>query len=367
MRPTSCEIDLDAIAKNVRTLAELAAPTPLCAVVKANGYGHGAVPVAKAAIAAGASWLAVALVEEGVELRQAGIDVPILVLSEPHADGMAAIVEHQLTPSVYTIGGIEALAREASSSPGPVPVHIGLDTGMRRVGAEPSTLEATVAEVRRHRSLQLDAIWTHCPVADEPDNPFTDEQLARFNSAVAPFEGVSQHVANSAAALTRPDRDAMMMRCGISIYGIDPDALLAGVVELHPAMTLRSEVSFVKQVEAGEGVGYGLSFVTTAPTTIATVPIGYADGVRRDLGHRGGEVLIGGKRHPIIGVVTMDQLMVDVRDAEVHPGDEAILVGSQGDETILAADVASQLGTIPYEIICAVSSRMPRNYSGGAA
>ena len=343
----------------METLRALVQPTPLCAVVKANGYGHGAAEVARTVLSAGATWLAVATVEEGVELRQAGIDAPILVLSEQNASLQEA-VDFGLTPTVYTLDGVAALDAIAKDGE-PLKVHVGLDTGMRRVGVEPDELATVLEAVQSSNTLEVEAAWTHCPVADEPDNPFTDGQLSRFDAAVAASE-LPTHVANSAVAFTRPDRNAFMVRCGISLYGIDPDPALAGQVELRPALTLRSQVTFAKRIEAGEAVGYGHRWTATEPTGIATVPIGYADGVRRDLGLRGGGVLIGGKRHRIVGVVAMDQLMVDVGDHEVAVGDEVILIGSQGDEQITAWDVATTLDTIAYEVICAIGKRVPRHY-----
>ena len=362
MRPTSCDIDLQAIRDNVGALASLVTPTPLCAVVKANGYGHGSVQVALAALEAGASWLAVALVEEGVELRDAGIDAPILLLSEATPSAADTVVDRGLTPTVYSDAGIAAISAAAHGR-GPIDVHLCVDSGMRRVGVELSDMEACATAISDDPDLELSAIWTHCPVADEPGNDFTDEQLRRFSGAAdAHGIDVDVHVANSAVALTRPTTPGLMVRCGIAIYGIAPASELAGLVDLRPAMTVRSEVSFVKSVPAGQGVGYGHRYTTGSDSTIVTVPIGYADGVRRDLGLRGGHVLIGGMRHPIVGVVTMDQLMVDVGGTTVAVGDEVILLGRQGNEQITATEIAEQLGTIPYEIVCAISSRMPRRY-----
>lgn len=358
MRPTWCEISLGAVTRNVETLRALVDPTPLCAVVKANGYGHGSVEVAKAALSAGASWLVVAIVEEGVELRAAGIDAPILVLTEQDSSSLEDLVNHQLTPTLYTAQGVAALDTAAT---GPIKVHVGLDTGMRRVGVEPDGLAAFLQIVESSANLEVEALWTHLPVADEPDNDFTDGQLARFDTATGP-SGLPTHTANSAGAFTRPERDAFMVRCGISLYGIDPDPALEGMVELEPALTLRSQVTFAKRIDAGEAVGYGHRWTASEPTGLVTVPIGYADGVRRDLGLRGGQVLIGGMRHPIVGVVTMDQLMVDVGDHEVAVGDEVILIGSQGDEQITAEEMAATVDTIPYELICAISERVPRRY-----
>lgn len=359
MRPTSCLISPESIRRNVVTLRDRVAPTPLCAVVKANGYGHGAVVAANAALEGGATWLAVAIAEEGVELRRAGIDAPILVLSEQDASSNGDIIEAGLTPTLYTPGGIDAFDRAADGY-GPIRVHVGVDTGMRRVGSEPNDLRATVAAIEGSKNLKLEAIWTHCPVADEPDNPFTDGQLARFDEVTNDID-IETHAGNSAVAFTRPNRAASMVRCGISIYGIDPDPAIAGIVDLEPALTLRSEVTFVKEISSGESVGYGHRWTASKPTTLVTVPIGYADGVRRDLGLRGGVVLIGGVRCPIRGVVTMDQLMVDVGSQPVTVGDEVVLIGGQGNESITASDLALTLDTIPYEIVCAISARVPRH------
>lgn len=364
MRPTSCEIDLSAISHNVRVLRDLVDPTPFCAVVKANGYGHGVIPVAQAALDAGAAWLAVALVEEGIELRNAGIDAPILLLSEPRAAAMEAVVEHTLVPSLYTAAGVAAMS-SAASGKGPVAVQVLVDTGMRRVGVEVENVPALLELISSSRDLIVDGVWTHCPVADAPDNPFTESQLDGFDRLISELPtGTPQHVANSATAITRPARAAAMVRGGIAMYGIDPDVAIAGRVPLKPALRLSSAVSFVKQIAAGEGVGYGLRWTAPDATTIATVPIGYADGVRRDLGLRGGTVLIGGAHHPIVGVVTMDQLMVDVGAAPVNTGDEVVLIGSQGEASITAADVAAVLDTIPYEVVCAIGGRVPRTYVG---
>jgi len=362
MRPTLCHIDLSAIAANVATLKASAA-APLCAVVKANGYGHGAIEVARAALDAGAEWLAVALVEEGIELRQEGVEAPILLLSEPTHSALPAAVEFRLTPTVYRQSTVTVLAEIAANREAPIAVHVGVDTGMRRVGAELDDLASVVDAVEAEARLRLEAIWTHCPVADEPGNAFTERQLERFSDAVAALgRDVGTHVANSAAAMTRLASGSFMVRCGIALYGIDPDPALAGVVDLVPSLSLRSEVSFIKSIRAGEAVGYGHRWTADQDTTIATVPIGYADGVRRDFGLRGGTVLIGGSAFPIVGVVTMDQLMVDVGGADVSVGDEVVLIGRQGASEQSANDVAQTLGTIGYEVVCAISSRVPRHY-----
>jgi len=365
MRPTVCEVDLGAVAHNVSKLVDHVAPTPLCAVVKADGYGHGAVEVSRVALDAGASWLAVAMPEEAAPLRAAGTDAPILVLSEPDPTSVQELVALGLVASVYTSETISALDSASADAGVITEVHLNLDTGMRRLGAHPEQVEELVAQIESSDHLRLGAVWTHCPVADEPDNPFTDSQLSRFDAAIA-STGLQTHVANSATALRFPEREALMVRCGISIYGIDPDIALAGTIDLRPALSLKSAVRFVKQIPAGESVAYGHRWTASQPTRIATVPIGYADGVRRDSGLRGREVLIRGERYPIVGVVTMDHLLVDVGvDSPIEVGEEVVLIGSQGEKTITATNVAQTLDTIPYEVVCAIGRRVPRQFVGG--
>lgn len=369
MRPTSCTVDLSAIEQNVRTLSALIAPTPLCAVVKADGYGHGAVESARAALAGGATWLAVAMVEEGVELRQAGLICPILILSEPSPDSMAAVVASELTTTIYSKPGVEALDAAASAAGVIAEAHLGVDSGMGRVGVQLDEMVSFKSWTGDHSNISLTAVWTHCPVADELQNPFTALQLERFANAAQDLvaSGLELHVANSATAITGQTSASgppMMARCGISIYGISPDDALDGMVALRPALSLRSEVSFVKTVSAGTSVGYGHQWTAGSETMVATVPIGYADGVRRDRARHGGTVLIGGQHHPIIGVVTMDQLMVDVGvDSSVAVGDEVVLIGTQGDAEILVSSIAAELQTISYEVVCALTKRVPRLYS----
>jgi alanine racemase len=367
VRPSRVEVDLDAIAANVRTLRDVAAPAPVWAVVKADGYGHGAVPVARAALAAGAAGLAVALVEEGRALRAAGVDARVLLLSEPPVTGAAAIVEARLEPTVYSAAMISALDAVGGD---PVPVHLKVDTGMHRVGCDPAEAVELATAIDRAPRLRLASVWTHLAVADEPDRPDTAAQLARFDAAVAAIEAAGiavpeRHAANSAGAIAHPAARHDLVRAGIAVYGIAPSPQLAGVVPLRPALRLVSEVAHVKVVPAGEGVSYGLRWAPEVATTVVTVPIGYADGVRRRLGALGGEVLIGGRRCPIAGTVTMDQITVDCGPgATVARGDEVVLIGRQGDERITAEEWADRLGTIGYEITCGLGPRLPRTHTG---
>ncbi len=370
MRHAWADVDLDAVRHNAATLAALAAPAELCAVVKADAYGHGAVPVARAALEGGATWLAVALVEEGAELRAAGIDAPVLVLSEPSPDQFGDLVAADLRPTVYTERGIEAAAEAAAGTgrAAPLPVHLKIDTGMHRVGAAPEDAPALAAAVGRHPGLALEGVWTHLAVAEDVGDPFTATQLERFDGALAALAaaGVDPplvHAANSAGALAHRPAHRRLVRAGIALYGIRPSPLLAGAVDLRPAMSLAAEVSFVKEVAAGEGISYGRHRRFDRPTVVATVPVGYHDGVPRRYGLTGGEVLIGGRRRPIAGVVTMDQLTVDCGDdRSVAAGDEVVLLGEQGDERIDAWEWAGKLGLIAWEVVCGIGPRVPRRY-----
>ncbi|MGZ4689013.1 MAG: alanine racemase [Acidimicrobiia bacterium] len=363
------EIDLGAVRDNVAALVRFAAPAQVLAVVKADGYGHGAVPIARAALEAGATWLGVALVEEGVELRHAGIGGPVLVLSEPAPEAAAAVVEHDLTPVVYTAGGIDSLAKAVVDlgTDVTVPVHLKVDTGMHRVGASPEEAVALAQRVIERTELDLGGVCTHLAVADEPDDPYTAEQLVRFRAVLADLEAAGVrpplvHAANSAGLLAFPDARFDLARVGIAIYGIPPVPELAGRVELRPALSLKARVSHVKHLDAGSRLSYGLRYRLERDAWIATVPIGYADGVPRNLAAVGGEVVIGGRRHPVAGTVTMDQLMVDVGDDAVAVGDEVVLIGRQGDAEVTAQEWAERLGTIPYEIVCGIGPRAPRRY-----
>jgi alanine racemase len=363
VRPTWAEVDLGAVAHNVALLVEHAAPSEVWAVVKADGYGHGAAPVARAALDAGARGLAVALVEEAVVLRDAGIDAPLLLLSEARPDELLEVAALDLHAALYTADGIAAAAAVGR----PMKVHLKVDTGMHRVGAQPEDVVALAQAIVAAPTLALEGVWTHCAVADEPDRTTTAEQLERFDAALAALaaEGIepaTTHAANSAGAIAHPAARRSFVRAGIAVYGIDPSPQLAGALPLRPALRLRSEVTLVKRVAAGEGISYGHRHTFDRDETVATVPVGYADGVRRRLGLLGQAVLIRGRRYPIVGVVTMDQLMVACGDDAVEVGDEVVLLGRQGDEEVTVAEWAEALGTIGYEITCALGPRVPRRY-----
>jgi len=368
MRPTWADVSLEAIAHNTRLLAEVVWPAKLCAVVKADAYGHGMLPVARTAVAAGAEALAVALVDEGRRLREDGIAVPVLLLSEPRPYEFAEVVEHRLTPTVYQGEGLAAAAAAAAAAGQRLPVHLKVDTGMARVGATPAEVLSMADAIAQRDTLELTGVWTHCAVADEPDNPFTGHQIERFNHLLsrlrlAGHQGFCRHMANSAVAMAHPRGRFDMVRCGIALYGIAPSPALADCLALQPAMTVRTEVSLVKNIAAGTPVSYGHRYRAPCDTQLATIPIGYADGWTRRLGTRGGEVLIGGRRRPIAGVVTMDQTMVDCGASHpVSAGDEVILLGRQGAEEITAAEIAERIDTVAYEIVCRLSRRVPLRF-----
>lgn len=354
MRPTKVEVDLGAIAHNVARFADLISPAAMCAVVKADGYGHGDVPVAETALAVGADWIAVALVEEGIRLREAGLEAPILVLSEPGPESAGEIVEWQLTPTVYSHGFIDALAATGVETG----VQLKVDTGMHRVGVKPSDMGSVIDRIQSTRVLRLDAVWTHFPVADE-DPEYTSHQIQEFGKATASLEVPMRHLANTAGAVLFPEARVDLCRIGLGIYGLHPCDQTRDLVDLKPAMRMISEVTHVQRLFAGARPSYGRVRPLESEATVVTVPVGYADGYPRG---RTGEVLIGGKRHPLAGRVTMDQILVDVGNDEVKVGDEVVLLGRQGSEEVTAEEWADDLGTITWEVVCTVGPRVPRSY-----
>lgn len=359
------EVDLNAIRSNAESLVAFCAPAALCAVVKADGYGHGAVPVAKAAIEGGAAWLAVAVVEEGLELRAAGIDSPILVLADAPRDALSEALAAGLSLTVSSessIDGLTAVGRGAA-------VHLKVDTGMHRVGCAPDEVEGLAHRISA-AGMSLDAVWTHLACADDPgQRHVTDLQLDRFEQVRSELKAAGTeprmfHAGNSAGALYHPRSRYDLVRCGISLYGYAPSdrqGAPAGV-ELTPALAIKAEVVSVRDVAAGEGVSYGWNRPPETKRRVATVPLGYADGVPRLLSGNGGSVLIRGRRRALAGTVTMDQLMVEAGD-DVQVGDEVVLLGTQGSDRISADDWARLTGTISYEILARLGPRLPRRYN----
>ena len=362
MRPSWAEIDLDAICDNVQVIAEMVAPSAVCAVVKADAYGHGDVPVAEAALEAGANLLAVALVEEGARLREAGIAAKILLLSEPPVNDAPEVIRWELTPTVYRWEFAQALSETTAA---PLPVHVKVDTGMHRVGATPGEALDLAKRITDDAHLELEGVWTHLPVADEAD-AFTNVQLERYREvlsrlAAAGIDVPMRHAANTAGAIRFPDARFDMVRTGLGLYGINPAPGVVPEIGLRPAMRIVSSVAMVRRYPPGTRPSYGRRRPLERESTVATVPIGYADGLPRSLFDTG-EVLIGGKRHRFAGNVTMDQVLVDVGDAKVDVGDEVVLIGRQGGEEITATEWAMRMGTIAYEVVCQIGPRLPRRY-----
>jgi len=364
-RPTLAEVDLEAIRHNVRTLRPPDAE--LMVVVKANAYGHGDVQVARVALEAGGTWLGVALVEEGIRLRDAGIEAPILLLSEFPADAAKDALVADLTPTVYSSANAVAVKTAAEALGRRPRVHLKVDTGMHRVGLPPPVALRFAAWLRK-QGVQVEGVWTHLARSEELDDPTTEDQLKRFQEALDALEAAGirpryRHAANSAAAIAFPESHLDLVRVGIAMYGISPGPQLDGRADLRPAMSLRSRVSFVQRLEAGEAVSYGHRYRLERQSMIVTVPIGYADGYVRALSNVG-QVLIRGRRYPVAGTITMDQLLVDCGGDPVQAGDEVVLFGRQGQEEIRAEEVAGWIGTIGYEVVCAVSARVPREHRG---
>jgi alanine racemase len=360
-RPTWAEVDLEAIRHNVRTLKP--EQTELMAVVKADAYGHGDVAVARAAIQAGAAWIGVALVEEGLRLRAAGIEAPVLVLSEFSPGAEAAAIAGRLTPCLYSDAALERLSEAAAGRE--IGVHVKVDTGMHRAGVYPP--EATKAFVDRvvARGLRLEAMWTHFASSAEDENT-TLAQLEGFLVVVEEVRAAGHaptllHTANSGATILYPQTHLDLVRTGIAIYGLEPAPGVVDGLGLRPALAWRSKVAAFTRLPAGERVSYGHRYRLERDANVATVPVGYADGYPRLLSSRA-DVLIRGHRCRVAGSVTMDQLIVDCGDVPVEAGDDVVLLGRQGQESVAAEELARHAETIGYEIVAGIGSRVPREH-----
>lgn len=373
IRPTVARIDLKALTGNYHALVESLRGEPsetgqapgVIAVVKANAYGHGAVPVARALEQAGADLLACADIEEGASLRAAGVTAEILVFGALSVSELDGIFDGRLTPTISTPGAAKAVQAAAARYKRRVRYHLKIDTGMNRLGFRFDNLRRTLPALLASPNLELDAVYTHFATADEPGSPLFEQQRTRFLGALRQIEELGarpryRHAANSAALL----RDARVwfdrVRPGLLLFGLVPPPL-ASTLPLTPVMTLRSRVVAVKGMRVGESTGYGARFVAERPTTLAIVPAGYADGLDWRLAGRG-VVLIRGRRAPVVGSVCMDMLMADVTGLEVSPGDEVVLLGEQDGDRIDVREMAATIGTIPWEVVCRIGSRIERLY-----
>ena len=371
IRPTTARIDLEALKSNYRHIADfLAREQPdrvpkVIAVVKANAYGHGAAQIGRALEDAGADLLACADIEEAAVLRAAGVQAEILVFGALSVSDLDGLFDCRLTPTISTPGAAHAVQAAAARSRTRLKYHLKIDTGMNRLGFRSDNLRRTLPPLLSSDNLALDAVYTHFATADAPDSPLFEQQRVRFERAlsdVVALGGVPRyrHAANSAAVLrdSRVWYDAV--RPGLLLYGIVPPPL-ASTMSLQPVMTLVSRVVAVKGMRPGEITGYGGRFLAERPTTLAIVPAGYADGLDLRLAGRG-SVLLRGRRAPLVGSVCMDMLMADVTGMDLSPGDEVVIVGSQGDDRIDVREMAASIGTIPWEVVCRVGTRIERLY-----
>lgn len=364
------EIDLAAVEHNVRALkGSLSAKTLFMAVVKADGYGHGAAQVAAAALGAGADRIGVATVDEGAGLRKAGVSAPIHVLSEPPPGSAGLVVRHRLVSGLYSRDFALALSRASSVAQVTSPFHLKLNTGMNRVGVAAEDAVPFVESLRGLPGIAMEGVYTHFATADVPGDWEFDRQVQRFDAAIREMRahridcGVV-HSANSAATILHPETRSDMVRCGIALYGLHPGEATRGRADLRPAMSVRARVTQIRRIAMGEGVSYGFTYHAAAPVTIATLPLGYADGVRRGLSNAM-RVLIGGTECRQVGRICMDQLMVEVpRGLEVGVGEAAVLIGRQGDHTLTIDEQAEILGTINYEVACGYGARLHHLYVG---
>jgi alanine racemase len=372
-RPTWTEIDLEALAANFRLIREhVGRGVKVMAAVKANAYGHGAVECAHRLAAEGVDWFGVALPEEGVELRRAGIAKPILCLGGLWEGQEALCLQERLTPVVYRLDMIESLDRAARDAGVVADVHLKVDTGMGRLGVRPAALPEFCETLKRARNIRLDGLMTHLAAADDPNREdFTRSQLDRFTQAVSVlrargFTPTHIHGANSAAAFALPESRGNMVRPGATLYGFVRDVLPPNIPAppLRPVMSVCSRIMLLKKVDKGEKLGYDCTYETTRESVIATLPIGYDDGYPRALSNRG-RVIVRGKFAPVVGRVSMDLTLIDVTDVVgVSLDDQVTLLGKEGELVVTAEDIAELAGTISYEIACGISTRVPRVYLG---
>ena len=361
---TWTEINLIALQNNIRSVANTSG-APVMAVVKANAYGHGAIPVAKAALQAGAVWLAVARIEEALDLRQAGLTCPILLLGYTPPERLGTAIQNQLSLTVWNADQVKTAAMISQSVGSQARLHLKVDTGMSRLGVQIEAAQDLARTIANSKGILFEGIFTHFAKADEADPGPTDQQEQQFQRVLRALEkdGIRPdfvHAANSAASLTRTCASYDLVRAGISIYGLHPSQVCPLPASFQPVLSWRAVLSQVKTLPAGRGVSYGHEYITSARERIGTIPVGYADGFRR-IKHN--QVLVGGRRVPVVGRVCMDQIMVQLDGVpEAQAGDEVVIIGEQGGDKITAEQVAKRWGTINYEVVCGIGPRVPRLY-----
>ncbi|MDI1253293.1 alanine racemase [Thermomonas sp.] len=367
-RPTRIKVDLDAITHNLRAIRTHAG-VPVMAIVKANAYGHGLVPVGLHLQACGVEQLGVAFVEEGIALREAGVTVPILVLGGIFGPQIAQFISHDLEITVSSLDKLRQVETAAQALGRKAVIHLKIDTGMERIGVHSYSCRPFIEAAMASRWCELKGIYSHLACADDPASPMTGQQLERFLGACAHIERAGapmplRHLANSGGVLHFPEAHLDMVRPGILMYGVLPDPASQATINVRAALSLVSQVVYFKVVKAGHPVSYGATWAPMADTRVVTIPIGYGDGYPRSLSSCG-QVLIRGKQHPLVGRVCMDQFMVDIGGDSAWNEDEVILIGHQADATLTTEDLALAAGTIPYEILTGLNERIPREYRGG--
>ncbi len=365
-RPTRIKVDLDAISHNLRAIRRHVG-VPVMAIVKANAYGHGLVPVALHLQAQGVEQLGVAFVEEGIALRNAGVTVPILVLGGIFGPQVAHFIRHDLEITVSSLDKLRQVEAAAQALDRKAVIHLKIDTGMERVGVHSYSCRAFIEAALASRWCELKGIYSHLACADDPASSMTALQLQRFLEACAHIERAGapmplRHLANTGGVLHFPETYLDLVRPGILMYGVLPDPASQATIDVRPALSLVSQVVYFKVVKAGHAVSYGATWAPAADTRVVTIPIGYGDGYPRSLSSRG-QVLIRGGRHPLVGRVCMDQFMVDIGNASAWNEDEVVLIGSQGDARLSVEGLALAAGTIPYEILTGLNGRIPREYT----
>lgn len=371
--PTWAEIDLDAVQANIHAFQQFTGPrVEIIAVVKANAYGHGAVQVSHSAIAAGATRLAVARLVEGMELRQAGLSAPILVMGYIPEDGVRRVVEYNLTPCPITTDFIQALSGLAAAEGRSIPVHLKVDSGLSRFGLLPEEILPFARAVIGLPGLRLEGLFTHFATADALDESYARKQLGIFQDVLGSLQAAGievplVHAANTGITMRYPEAHFNAIRPGIGIYGLPPSDEYPPAFELRPVLSLKSQISRIRQLPAGTSISYGCTYITPEDMPVGLVTIGYGDGLHRLLSNRG-SVLVGGRRAPILGRVAMDNIIVDLRGIpDVQMNDEVVIIGRQGDETISADEVARQVETINYEVTTSLLPRVERVFLGSGS
>ena len=367
-RPTWVEIDLNALRHNLLAIRKWVGPQiKILGIVKADAYGHGDYEVSRVLLSNGVEMLGIAILEEGIQLRDKGIKAPLLLLGGIFEEQIDTVIQYGLTPTVYDLKLAEVLSKKANYFNKIVKVHVYVDTGMGSIGMKYNKAVEFVKSLEDMKNLFIDGIYTHCSCSDEKESECTNLQIKRFRDILAALDTLKvciplRHMANSGAILGYPESYFNMVRPGLSLYGLYPSEDVSRDVGIKPVMSFKTRIIHIKDMDAGDVVGYGRTYRIAKPTRVATLPMGYDDGYSRLLSNQG-KVIIRGKKASIIGRVCMDQCFIDVTDIkDVSVGDEVVLYGNQGKETISIGSVAKQLNTIPYEVICSISNRVPRIY-----